>query len=73
MSPYQGPELLTADHVTEGFDCGDEVLNEWLRRRAPRNQKEGSSRTAGFYHHFGFESSPMDDLTLMLLIKDINP
>ena len=161
MSPYQGPELLTADHVIEGFDCGDEVLNEWLRRRAPRNQKEGSSRTwvitdharvvafyasstaalvraeatrraarnqpdplpamllgrlavdhhqgkglaaallkhfllkaldvaaltgvrivlahakdsrtAGFYHHFGFESSPMDDLTLMLLIKDINP
>ena len=162
MSPYRGPELLAADHHTAGFDCGDEALNEWLRRRAPRNQREGSSRTwvvaddagvgafyasstavvarteatrraarnqpdplpamllgrlavdrdhqgkglaaallkhfllkalevaaltgmrlilvhakdsqsAGFYRHFGFEPSPIDDLTLMLLVKDIAP
>ena len=162
MSPYQGPELLAADHHVEGFDCGDEPLNEWLRRRAQRNQREGSSRTwvvtddarvvafyasstavvarteatrraarnqpdplpamllgrlavdrshqgkglaaamlkhfllkaldvaaltglrlvlvhakdsraAGFYRHFGFEPSPLDDLTLMLLVKDIRP
>lgn len=26
---------------------------------------------AAFYGHFGFEASPIDDLTLMLLIKDI--
>lgn len=160
MSPYAGPELLAADHDVEGFDCGDEALNDWLRRRAPRNQREGSSRTwvvtdgarvvafyassaavvarsdairraarnqpdplpamllgrlgvdrghqgkglaaallkhfllkalevaaltgvrlvlvhakdsqsASFYRHFGFESSPIDDLTLMLLVKDI--
>lgn len=160
MNPYRGPELLTADHDVEGFDCGDEPLNGWLRSRASRNQREGSSRTwvvsdgarvvafyassaavvarseatrraarnqpdplpamllgrlavdlghqgkglasallkhfllktlevaaltgvrlvlvhakdsqaAGFYHHFGFESSPIDDLTLMLLVKDI--
>ena len=160
MSPYGGPELLTADHDVEGFDCGDEALNGWLRRRAPRNQREGSSRTwvvtdgdrvvafyassaavvarsdatrraarnqpdplpamllgrlgvdrghqgkglaaallkhfllkalevaaltgvrlvlvhakdshaASFYRHFGFEPSPIDDLTLMLLVKDI--
>lgn len=162
MSEYRGPELLTADHHTAGFDCGDETLNEWLRRRAPRNQREGASRTwvvtdaarlvafyasstavvarteatgraarnqpdplpamllgrlavdrghqgkglaaallkhfllkalevaaltglrlvlvhakdpqaAGFYRRFGFEPSPIDDLTLMLLIKDIEP
>ena len=162
MSGYRGPELLAAEHDTAGFDCGDEVLNEWLRRRAPRNQREGSSRTwvvadgarvatfyasstavvtraeatrraarnqpdplpamllgrlavdrghqgkglaaallkhfllkalevaaltglrlvlvhakdpqaAGFYRHFGFEPSRMDDLTLMLLIKHIEP
>ena len=162
MSPYRGPELLAADHDIRGFDCGDEALNEWLRRRAPRNQREGSSRTwvvtddarlvafyasstaavvrteatrraarnqpdplpamllgrlavdrghqgkglaaallkhflikvlevaeltgvrlvlvhakdsqsASFCRHFGFESSPLDDLTLMLLVKDIQP
>ena len=162
MSLYRGPELLASHHDIEGFDCGDEALNEWLRRRAPRNQREGSSRTwvvtdggrvvafyasstagvarteatrraarnqpdplpamlmgrlavdtghqgqglaaallkhfllkalevasltgvrlvlvhakddqaASFYHHFGFEPSPIDDLTLMLLVKDIQP
>ncbi len=160
MSAYRGPELLTADHRLERFDCGDEPLNDWLLRRALRNQGEGSSRTwvvtdgqrvvayygsstaalardeapgrirrnqpdplpamllgrlavdrdhqnqglasallkhfllkavevsqltglrlvlvhakdwqaASFYRHFDFEASPIDDLTLMLLIKDI--
>ncbi|MDE2702730.1 MAG: GNAT family N-acetyltransferase [Chloroflexota bacterium] len=154
--------MLDADHDSAGFDCGDEMLNEWLRRRALRNQGEGSSRTwvvtdgervvayyasstaalvreeasgriarnqpnplpamllgrlavdrdhqrmglgaallkhflgkalevseltglrlalvhansvqaANFYRHFGFEASPFDDLTLMLLLSDIRP
>ena len=160
MTCYRRPELLAAHHDVEGFDSGDESLNQWLRRTAPRNQREGSSRTwvvtdgsrvvamyasstsavvraeatrraarnqpdplpamllgrlavdrdhqgkglasallkhfllkalevaaltgvrlvlvhakdsraARFYRHFGFEPSPIDDLTLMLLIKDI--
>lgn len=29
------------------------------------------SEVANFYRHFGFESSPIDDLTLMLLVKDL--
>lgn len=159
MSLYRGPELLTANHDIESFDCDDEALNEWLNRSAPRNQQEGSSRTwvvdhdgrvvafyasstavvtrieatrraarnqpdplpamllgrlavdrnhqgkglaaallkhflltaldvaaltgvrvvlvhakdtqaASFYRHFGFEPSPIDDLTLMLLVRD---
>ena len=162
MTPYQGPELLAASHDVGRFDCGNESLNHWLKRRAPRNQREGSSRTwvvtdgtrvvgfyasatavvarteattraarnqpdplpamllgrlavdrnhqgkglaaallkhfllkalevaeltglrlvlvhakdsqaSGFYRHYGFEPSPVDDLTLMLLIKDIQP
>lgn len=162
MSPYQGPELLASSHDVDRFDCGNESLNHWLRQRAPRNQREGSSRAwvvtdgiqvvgfyasaaaavarteattraarnqpnplpamllgrlavdrdhqgkglaaallkhfllkalevaeltglrlvlvhakdsvaAGFYRHYGFEPSPVDDLTLMLLIKDIKP
>jgi predicted N-acetyltransferase YhbS len=40
-----GPELLTGDHVLEGFDCGDETLNWWLTQKARRNQREGASRT----------------------------
>ena len=45
MNPYRGPELLTASHNISDFDCSDTALNEWLRRRAARNQDEGSSRT----------------------------
>ena len=160
MNPYQAPELLAFSHDINSFDCGNEVLNEWLRRRALHNQREGSNRTwvitdgvrvvafyasstaaitrtentrraarnqpdpipamllgrlavdrahqnnglaaallkhfllktlevaeltgvrlvlvhakdsqaASFYRHFGFEPSPINDLTLMMLIKDI--
>lgn len=28
-------------------------------------------QAAAFYRHYGFETSAIDDLTLMLLIKDI--
>ena len=45
VSGYHGPTLLAADHVTAGFECGDETLDDWLKRVAPRNQREGSSRT----------------------------
>ena len=160
MSRDRGPTLLSADHGTDGFDCGDETLDNWLKRIAPRNQREGSSRTwvvtdgarvvayyassaavltraeatgragrnqpdplpamllgrlavdrahqgrglaaallehfllkvlevaehtgarvalvhaandtaANFYRHYGFAPSPVDDLTLMILVKDI--
>lgn len=159
---YQGPVLLSDEHVVEDFDCGNDVLNEWLQTRALRNQREGSSRTwvvldgrrivafyasstavllrshatkraarnqpdplpavllgrlavdaeyqgrglaaallkhfvlksleiaeltgvrlllvhakndaaQRFYQRYGFEPSPADDLTLMLLIKDVRP
>jgi len=42
---YEGPVLLGADHIVEDFDCGNDVLNEWLRARALHNQREGGSRT----------------------------
>jgi predicted N-acetyltransferase YhbS len=29
----------------EGFDCGNETLNNWLARRALKNQVAGASRT----------------------------
>lgn len=51
-------ERLAADHDISSFDCGEPELNEWLRRRALKNEEEGASRTyvvcarqrvAGFY------------------------
>jgi predicted N-acetyltransferase YhbS len=46
-----GAEALTApapvapDHDLDGFDCGVAALDEWLKRRARRNEAEGASRT----------------------------
>lgn len=43
--PPAAPALLTAGHDIEDFDCGEANLNEWLKRRAIRNQTSGASRT----------------------------
>lgn len=40
----RAPERLTAGHDLTRFDCGDAGLNDWLKRRALRNEG-GSSRT----------------------------
>jgi predicted N-acetyltransferase YhbS len=146
LSEFVGPELLTAEHVLDGFECGDDALDGWLVDRARRNKADRSSRTwvvsvdgrvvayyassaavvlrveatkrasrnqpdplpavllgrlavdlryqgrglgaallkhfivlvhakdsaaAAFYARFGFEPSPIDGLTMMLLVKDI--
>ena len=151
MTDLIGPELLDEHHELDGFDCGDQRLDDWLAGKARRNQIEGSSRTwvvttegrvvafyasstavaarnqpdplpalllgrlavddkwqghglgaallkhfivkslevavisgvrvllvhaktaeiAAFHRRYGFEPSPIDDLTLMLLVKDI--
>jgi GNAT superfamily N-acetyltransferase len=42
---YAGPELLSGQHLVEGFDCGKPALNEWLIRHALNNQASGTSRT----------------------------
>ena len=39
------PEKLTASHDIGGFDSGEPVLDEWLRRRAFANEVTGASRT----------------------------
>lgn len=54
------PILLNEEHVLQPFDCGNDVLNNWLRQRAIKNQYlnasrtfvtclEGSSRVVGYY------------------------
>ena len=39
------PQPLADHHQLADFDCGEPSLNEWLKRRAAKNQANGSSRT----------------------------
>lgn len=41
----QAPQPLAQMHDLSAFDCGEPVLNEWLKRRAFANQVNGASRT----------------------------
>ena len=38
-------ELLTPGHVVEGFDCGNDELDGWLRSAAYTAQRAGTART----------------------------
>ena len=38
------PAPLSADHVLDGFECGEPSLDDWLRRRALKNQASDASR-----------------------------
>lgn len=38
------PEALGERHLVGEFDCGEASLNDWLKRRAARNQASGDSR-----------------------------
>ena len=39
------PAVLTDSHEVSEFDCSNDVLNEWLIKRALKNQSSGASRT----------------------------
>ncbi len=39
------PQPLSAQHRLDEFECGEAVLDEWLKRRAKINQLSGASRT----------------------------
>ena len=41
----KAPQPLAAGHRLDTFDSGEPSLDDWLRRRALRNQDNGSSRT----------------------------
>jgi len=46
MSPaLASPQPLAANHVLDEFACGEDSLDEWLKRRAMSNQLSGASRT----------------------------
>jgi predicted N-acetyltransferase YhbS len=39
------PTALTGSHQVSEFDCGNDALNDWLIKRAMKNQSSGASRT----------------------------
>ena len=45
MGIITAPALLSSDHDSAQFDCGNDTLNEWLKKRALKNQDSGASRT----------------------------
>ncbi|MDO6681055.1 GNAT family N-acetyltransferase [Oceanobacter sp. 5_MG-2023] len=45
MGALLQPMALNHTHELLGFDCGNETLNEWLIKRALKNQAGGASRT----------------------------
>ena len=45
MSTFERPRPITDSDDVSGFDCGQPSLNEWLFRRAVRNEQSGASRT----------------------------
>ena len=45
MGEITTPEPITTAHPIEPFSCGIPVLDEWLKRRALKNEITGASRT----------------------------
>ena len=41
----RSPKPLTASHRLDDFECGEALLDDWLKRRALTNQSSGASRT----------------------------
>ncbi len=44
-TPYAAPVLLSAEHGAGTFDCGNAMLNEWLRRYTWQNQRANAPKT----------------------------
>ena len=45
MNNYKSPEKLTKIHNVKEFNCGNEQLNEYLKKYAFQNQKKNISNT----------------------------
>lgn len=45
MGKITSPTVLTDNHETSGFCSGIESLDDWLKKRALKNQNNGASRT----------------------------
>ena len=41
----KSPERISEKHDLESFDCGQSVLNDWLKRKALKNENSYDTRT----------------------------
>ena len=41
----QAPQPINPDHLLEEFDSGNAELNDWLKKRALKNESSGASQT----------------------------
>lgn len=41
----KAPENISEQHQVNSFDCGNAALNDWLKRKALKNEKSHDSRT----------------------------
>jgi predicted N-acetyltransferase YhbS len=71
---------LAVDVREHGRGLGSALLKDALLRAASAAETIGAravlvhaidAAARGFYEHFGFDRSPLDDLELMLLMKDL--
>ena len=42
---YSPPQRIKSEHIVENFDCGESSLNDWLKKRAIKNDITDASRT----------------------------
>lgn len=45
MGKITAPEPISDTHLVDPFSCGTPILDEWLKRRALKNEDAGASRT----------------------------
>ncbi|MGB3221697.1 MAG: GNAT family N-acetyltransferase [Desulforhopalus sp.] len=45
MGEITAPEPILKTHSLDAFDCGNQTLNQWLKRQAMVNEMSGASRT----------------------------
>ena len=71
---------LAVDRDHQGKGLAAALLKHFLLKALEVSQHIGirlvlvhakDDQAASFYRHYGFQPSPIDDLTLMLLVKDI--
>lgn len=69
------PQSLIEKHLLDDFECGEYVLDNWLKRRAMSNQVSGASRTFvvvdKFNYVFGYYSMAPGAVSHQLATRSI--
>ncbi len=42
---FSAPRPITPEHTSSEFSCGEDALDEWLKKKALKNEAAGASRT----------------------------